>query len=68
MNSKIPFIIIVFCQVKNCVKGILKSAVKGEPDIIMHKITYENEMSLEEACDVTNESLRLVDCSPLKNM
>ena len=32
----------------------------------MHKITYETEMSLEEACDVTNESLRLLDCSPLK--
>ena len=32
----------------------------------MHKITYETEMSFEEACDVTNESLRLLDCSPLK--
>ena len=26
----------------------------------------ETEMSFEEACDVTNESLRLLDCSPLK--
>ena len=32
----------------------------------MHEITYETEMSFEEACDVTNESLRLLDCSPLK--
>ena len=32
----------------------------------MHKITYETEMSFEEACDITNESLRLPDCSPLK--
>ena len=32
----------------------------------MHKITYETEMSFEEDCDVTNESLRLLDCSPLK--
>ena len=34
--------------------------------IIMHEITYETEMSFEEACDITNESLRLLDCSPLK--
>ena len=32
----------------------------------MHEITCETEMSFEEACDVTNESLRLLDCSPLK--
>ena len=32
----------------------------------MHKITYETEMSFEEGCDVTKESLRLLDCSPLK--
>ena len=32
----------------------------------MHKITYETEMSSEEAFDITNESLRLIDCSPLK--
>ena len=32
----------------------------------MHKITYETEMSFEEACDVTNESLRLLDWSLLK--
>ena len=32
----------------------------------MHKITYETEMSFEEDCDFTNESLRLLDCSPLK--
>ena len=42
------------------------SESKGEPDIIMHKITYETEMSFEEACGITNESLRLLDCSPLK--
>ena len=42
------------------------SESKGEPDIIMHKITYETEMSFEEACDVTNETLRLLDCSSLK--
>ena len=32
----------------------------------MHEITYETEMSFEEACDVTNKSLRLLYCSPLK--
>ena len=32
----------------------------------MHEITYKTEMSFEEACDVTNESSRLLDCSPLK--
>ena len=32
----------------------------------MHEITYETVMSFEEDCDVTNESLRLLDCSPLK--
>ena len=26
----------------------------------------ETKMSFEEDCDVTNESLRLLDCSPLK--
>ena len=49
---------------RRCFKECNES--KGEPDIIMHKITYETEMSFEEACDVTNESLRLLDCSPLK--
>ena len=39
---------------------------KFEPDIIMHEITYETEMSFKKACDVTNESFRLLDCSPLK--
>ena len=42
------------------------SESKGELDIIMHKIIYETEMSFEEGCDVTKESLRLLDCSPLK--
>ena len=32
----------------------------------MRNITCETEMSFEEACDVSNESLRLLDCSPLK--
>ena len=32
----------------------------------MHDITYETEMSFAKACDVTIESLRLLDCSPLK--
>ena len=32
----------------------------------MHEITYETETSFEEDCDITNESLRLLDCSPLK--
>ena len=32
----------------------------------MHEITFETEMSFEEVCDVTSESLRLLDCSPLK--
>ena len=50
------------CQ--KCFKECSES--KGEPDIIMHKITYETEMSFEEPCAVTNESLRLLDCSPLK--
>ena len=67
MNSNIPFISIVYYQIKNC-RGCSKECTesKGEPDIIMHKITYETEMSFEEAWDVTNEYLRLLDCSPLK--
>ena len=32
----------------------------------MYEITYETEMSFEEVFDVTNEFLRLLDCSPLK--
>ena len=32
----------------------------------MHEIAYETEKSFEEDCDVTNESLRQLDCSPLK--
>ena len=49
---------------RRCFKEYSES--EGEPDIIMHRITYETEMSFEEACDITNESLRLLDCSPLK--
>ena len=49
---------------RRCFKECNES--KGEPDIIMHEITYETEMSFEEACDVTNKSLRLLYCSPLK--
>ena len=34
MNSNIPFIIIVFCLVKICVEGVLKSAMKVEENLI----------------------------------
>ena len=49
---------------RRCFKECNES--KFELDIIMHEITYETEMSFEEGCDFTNESLRLLDCSPLK--
>ena len=65
--TNIPFTIIVFPGQKLCQRCFKECGEsKGEPDIIMHEITYETEMSFEEACDVTNESLRLLDCSPLK--
>ena len=34
----------------------------------MHKITYETEMSFEEARDVTSEASRLLDCSLKKHV
>ena len=68
MNSNISFIIIVFLPGRKLCRKSFKegSECKGQPDIIMHKIIYETEMSFKEAFDVTNKFLRLLDCSPLK--